>query len=147
MAKAARSGGNAFQALVLIGLIGVVSYDTFQMAQLKTAVATLNRGRAAEGERGAAQNSAAVARILPRGGDLLTEARRHAAQAEQWVQRKRYDNARQEMTAATVAFEQANAHARTEGASILAQLRGAARQLTASDTTTVPVRHAPAGDR
>ena len=125
------SGGNsAARTLLMLVLLGIVGYNTYETALLRREVSAMER---ASGQRPHTELNAepsVVDALTTDSSTLLAEAHQHMEQAQQMLHLKQYDRARAELTAGTASFERANAAARSDGDRILHQLQGAARELT-----------------
>lgn len=102
--------GAIVRFLFLLGLMGLVGYNTLQTAQLRSEVEALRR------QQGRVGKSSVGGRAVEKVNDkdpasLLASARRHYDAAQKHLGRKEYVEAAREMTLATQATKKASADA------------------------------------
>jgi biopolymer transport protein ExbB/TolQ len=124
MGKRGGGGGTGLIRLsLLLALLTLVGYNTYELSRLRAEVTELRR------ERAVLSHSAKTDKTGVEDSSFVAQARRHAERAQDLLRRNEYDAARREIERATEAARRAGADARAGGEGALVGLRDSARRL------------------
>lgn len=125
--------GGFFRFLFVLFTLGLVGYNTWEVARLRTEVAELRQARATRG-RAVTPSAASLEPVRAAApGDavgLVAESRRRAERAKALIAERRFAEAQREITLATDAARRAGTDAKGDADRALAQVRAAARSLS-----------------
>lgn len=130
MKKGQGCGGTLIRFIGILILLLLVGYNFWETARLRAEVAELRNAL----RSGAAKVSAPSSRDSVSGGNagLLGEARHHAEQAEVFLRKKQYNEARREIALAATAARKTSDTARTQSAGALKELQSTVDALSRS---------------
>lgn len=131
-----KRGNGSIRLFLILCLLGLVGYNTWEISQLKAEIARLHGDTGSkngkEAEAIPAGDKPAAASTAPPANDpkaLIADAGRHASRAKELMRRGDFGQASRELQLATQETRRAGADAGEAGEKTLTSLRDSARQL------------------